>query len=96
MPKPGQAQSSRTPDRRWIAHRAERECPYIVELVVPKSGLDASLSREVTRFHSARNIPLRFGRTRQRNGRLFFRYCFSDPRLAETFRAQFADEADNQ
>ena len=96
MPKPGQTQSSRALDRRWTAHRAEREFPYIVELVMPKSGLGVSLSCEVTRFHSSRNIPLRFGRTRQQNGRLFCRYCFSDPRQAETFRAQFADEAGNQ
>jgi hypothetical protein len=62
---------------------------------MPRSGLDASLSREVTLFHSTRDIPLRFGRSRLQDGQLFCRYCFSDPRLAETFRARFASEADN-
>jgi hypothetical protein len=61
---------------------------------MPRSGLDVSLSREVTRFHSTRDIPVRFGRSRLQEGQLFCRYCFSDPRLAQTFRAQFANEAD--
>jgi hypothetical protein len=96
MPKPGQPQSSTVPARRTTAHRTEHEFPYIVELAVPRSGLDVSLSRKVTLFHSTRDIPLRFGRTRLQDGQLFCRYCFSDPRLAETFRAQFASEADNE
>lgn len=90
MPKPGQTQLSKAHDRRWTALRTEQEFPYIVELAMPRGGLDVSLSREVTRFHSTRDIPLRFGRSKLQNGQLFCRYCFSDPRLAEMFRAQFA------
>ena len=96
MPKPGQPQLSTVPDRRATARRAEHEFPHIVELAMPRGGLDASLSRKVAQFHSTRDIPLRFGRTRLQHGQLFCRYCFSDPRLAETFRVQFASAADNE
>jgi len=96
MPKPGKPQLSTALDRKRTAKRAEREFPYIVELAVPRSGLDVSLSRKVTQFHSARDIPLRFGRTRLQDGQLFCRYCFSDPRLADRFRAQFASATDNK
>ena len=78
------------------SYRTEREFPYIVELPIPPNGLDVRLSREITLFHNQRDTPLRFGRTRIQYGQLYCRCCFSDPTIAEAFRARFVNDASSE
>jgi hypothetical protein len=70
----------------------ERDFPHIIEIELPASGLDVRMSREMTTFHRARDIRPRFGRTRTQGDQHYCRWCFSDPVIADAFRARFGGE----
>jgi hypothetical protein len=68
----------------------ESKYPYIVELVVADDILDLEVSRRMMDFHRSRKIQARHGRRVVREGRIYFRWCFSDfgrgPRVHGTVR----------
>jgi hypothetical protein len=70
----------------------EKEYPYIVEFVVAGNKLDVELSRRMMDFHRSRKISARHGRRIVREGKIFFRWCFSDLATAGAFREQFGGE----
>ena len=63
----------------------EDRFPYIVEIAIPASGLDAQTSRSITDFHGSRKIQIRFGH----GLKSLSRWCFSDAATAEAFKEQF-------
>ena len=67
----------------------EREFPYRVEMIVPKSGFRKRLD-EMHEWHRARSIKPRFGRSRRdKNNRDYVTWCFADAAMADSFRASF-------
>jgi hypothetical protein len=77
------------PLRNSKAATTERDFPHIIEIDLPATGLDFRLSREMGRFHQANDIAPRFGRTRIQKDHHYCRWCFSDPAVADAFRARF-------
>jgi hypothetical protein len=75
------------PSGRAVAN--EREYPYIVELVIADYKLDVEVSRRMMEFHRSRKIQARHGRIIVREGRIYFRWCFSDSATASAFKEQF-------
>ena len=67
----------------------ERAYPHIVEVAVPRWGLDVELNRRIIEFHKSRHIEPRHGRRIFRDGGTFFRWCFSDLATARAFVEQF-------
>ena len=67
----------------------ESKYPYIVELAVKASELDAELSRQIIGFHKARQIEPRHGRRISIGGQAYFRWCFSHLATARAFGEQF-------
>jgi hypothetical protein len=67
----------------------EGKYPNIVELTVTVDGLDVSLGRRITEFHNSRHIQPRHGRRIVRQGRIYYRWCFSDPASAHAFIEEF-------
>jgi hypothetical protein len=70
----------------------ERELQHIVEIVLPSSGLNTQVNREMVTFHRLHNIQPRFGRRRAHAGKLYCRWCFADPEIADLFRERFGGE----
>jgi hypothetical protein len=79
-------------DRSGKARTNETKYPYIVELSVPPTGLNIQLNRQITTFHKARHIQVRYGRIIVRNGENYYRWCFSDLLIARAFAEQFGGE----
>jgi len=77
-------------NRKAVAN--EKQNPYILELVVAGDKLDVELSRRIMNFHRSRKIQARHGRTIVREGKIYFRWCFSDSDAASAFREQFGGE----
>jgi hypothetical protein len=67
----------------------EAEYPTIVELAVPRDGLDIELSRRIMEFHMSRFIQPRHGRIIHRGVQTYYRWCFSDLTTARAFIDQF-------
>jgi hypothetical protein len=67
----------------------ERKYPFIVEVRVAANGLDIELNGQIIGFHKSRCIPPRFGRAAFRDGRTYYRWCFSDLEIARAFAEQF-------
>ncbi len=68
----------------------ERKYPYIVELRVAGEGLDIELSRQIMKFHTARHIQPRHGRSAfPKAGKSYYRWCFSDLKTAQSFVERF-------
>jgi hypothetical protein len=67
----------------------EKTHPYLVEIPVTATGLDASLNRQIMKFHESRHIQLRHGRTILRGGEKYYRWCFFDLMTALAFVEQF-------
>jgi hypothetical protein len=67
----------------------ERKYPFIVEVPVAANGLDVELNGQIVGFHKSRGIPPRFGRTAFREGRSYYRWCFSELEVARAFAGQF-------
>jgi hypothetical protein len=67
----------------------ERNYPYIAELPAGVPGLDVALNRRIVQFHKTRHVEPRHGRTIPKEGRLYYRWCFSDLRTAHAFIEQF-------
>ena len=67
----------------------ERKYPYIAELPASVRGLDVELNRRVVQFHKIRHVQLRHGRTIPKEGRFYYRWCFSDLQMARAFIEQF-------
>jgi hypothetical protein len=70
----------------------ENNYPYVVEIAVDTNGLDVELSRQIMVFHKSREIRPRHGRTIARQGRFYYRWCFSDLTDARAFLEQFSGE----
>jgi hypothetical protein len=67
----------------------EHKYPNIVELTVTVDGLDVALGRRIIEFHHSRHIQPRHGRRMVRQGKIHYRWCFSDPASARAFVEQF-------
>jgi hypothetical protein len=67
----------------------ENEYPNIAELSVAGDGLEVELSRRIIDFHKSRHIELRHGRTINREGETYYRWCFADSATARAFFEQF-------
>jgi hypothetical protein len=67
----------------------EKKYPFIVEVPVAANGLDVELNGRIVEFHKSRRIPPRFGRTAFRDGKSYYRWCFSDLATARAFVEQF-------
>jgi hypothetical protein len=67
----------------------ERKYPHIIELAVAGGALDVSLSRQIMEFHKSRHIRPRHGRTIVRQGKIYYRWCFSDLATARAFLEVF-------
>ena len=64
--------------------------PNIVELAITTDGLDVALGRRmITQFHLSRHIQPRHGRRMVRQGKIHYRWCFSDPASARAFIEEF-------
>jgi hypothetical protein len=63
----------------------EGKYPNIVELAITVDGLDFALGRRITQFHISRHIRPRHGRRIVRQGKIYYRWCFSDPASARAF-----------
>jgi hypothetical protein len=70
----------------------EDKYPHIVELVIRADGLDVKLNRRMIEFHNSRHIPPRHGRRIIRDGKIYYRWCFSDLTTAHAFLEQFGGE----
>ena len=67
----------------------ERKYPFIVEVPVAAKGLKVELSCEIVDFHKSRSIAPQLGRTAFRDGKSYYRWCFSDLETARAFVGQF-------
>jgi hypothetical protein len=52
----------------------ENRCPYVVELVLPDSGLEIEFNRQIVGFHKSRRIQPRHGRQIIRDDRTYSRW----------------------
>ena len=66
----------------------ERECPNMVEVLVPEIGFDETLEL-IRLFHVKLKIERRSGRGRRWNDRDYVRWCFADRNHAKAFCAMF-------
>jgi hypothetical protein len=74
------------------AARTQSKYPFIVQLAVTADGLDFALSRRIIAFHSARHIQPQHGHnavSRGRKDEVYYRWCFSDLVMAQSFVEQF-------
>jgi hypothetical protein len=78
--------------RKSKAIEIERNFPHIVEIELPKNGLDVDVSHRMTIFHRLRDIRPQFGHKRTKANHHFCRWCFSDSSVADTFCAEFGGE----
>jgi hypothetical protein len=67
----------------------ERKYPFIVEVPVAAKGLNVELNRQIVDFHKSRGITPQLGRTAFRDGKSYYRWCFSDVDTARAFVEQF-------
>ena len=67
----------------------EKAYPYVVDIPVATAGLDATLNRQIMKFHESRHIQLRHGRRILSGGGSYFRWCFADLMTALAFAEQF-------
>jgi hypothetical protein len=67
----------------------ERKYPYIAELPVTTRGLDVALNRRIVQFHKAQHVQPQHGRTIPKEGRIYYRWCFSDLQTAHAFVEEF-------
>jgi hypothetical protein len=67
----------------------ERKYPYIAELPASVGGLDVALGRRIIQFHKIRHVQPRHGRTIPKEGRFYYRWCFSDLQTAHAFIEEF-------
>ena len=72
--------------------RHEQDCPHIVEMRVPSTGLGGQLN-EMHDWHHARLLEARRGHGRtdveDREIVSYIRWCFKEPNDAEDFRLAF-------
>ena len=71
----------------------ERKYPHIVELAVGNGSFDVGLGRRIVAFHNLRHIRPRHGHIILREGKTYYRWCFSDLATARDFREQFGGGA---
>jgi hypothetical protein len=66
----------------------ERKYPHIVELAVGEDSLDVRLGRRIMAFHNSRHIRPRHGHIILREGKTYYRWCFSIwPRPASSWNS---------
>jgi hypothetical protein len=70
------------------AHLNERDCPHLVELILPQGGLGEG-DLTITGFHKERGIQPRFGHVRRDDGEFCLTLCFADPVQADAFQRRF-------
>jgi hypothetical protein len=76
--------------RSYKTVRNERKYPYIAELPASvRAGLDVALSRQIIQFHKTRTLAPRHGRTIEKEGHFYYRWCFSDLPTAHAFIEEF-------
>jgi hypothetical protein len=74
---------------RVSARAIERDFPHVVETVVPERGLGKTLGA-MHEFHRRHGIEARTGKGRRdKNGRDYIRWCFTNSRIAAKFASQF-------
>jgi hypothetical protein len=73
------------------ARMNERDCPHLVEIVLPPGGFRAR-SDDMLAFHRERGIQIRRGQGRNDGSQFYVRYCFADPAHADAFRDRFGGE----
>ena len=67
----------------------KRGFPHVVETVVPEGGLGKTLVA-MHEFHKLHGIDAHTGKGRRdKNGRDYIRWCFTNPGIAATFASQF-------
>ena len=67
------------------ARTNESRYPYIVELPGGVRALDVALNRRMIQFHKTRALAPRHGRTIEKKGHFYYRWCFSDLATAHAF-----------
>jgi hypothetical protein len=78
--------------RHYTAETNERKYPHIVELAAGRHGLDVGLGRRIMHFHNSRRIKPRHGHIVLKEGKTYYRWCFSDLAIAQDFIEQFGGE----
>jgi hypothetical protein len=71
----------------------ERNYPYIVELAVGEDGLEAGLGRRIMNFHNSRRIRPRHGCIILKEGKTYYRWCFSDLATAQLSSNSLAERS---
>jgi hypothetical protein len=71
------------------ASSIERDFPHHVEFMVPEGGFGKRL-HEMHKWHHARSIAARHGRTRRDDSGWYVTFCFADAKAAQAFSARFA------
>jgi hypothetical protein len=56
---------------------------------LPAASVFAELTRQITTFHTSRNIRARHGRQITKENKIYFRWCFSDLTAAGAFIKRF-------
>jgi hypothetical protein len=76
-------------DRAGKSRANERKYPFIVEVPVAANGWEVELNRQIVVFHKSRGLTPQLGRTAFRDGKSYYRWCFSDLETARAFVEQF-------
>jgi hypothetical protein len=75
--------------RRVSAKAIERDFPHVVETVVPKRDPGKTLEA-MHEFHKLHAIEAHTGKGRRdKSGRDYIRWCFTNPGIAAKFASQF-------
>ncbi len=70
----------------------ESRYPHLVEVAVNTDKLGVELSRRILDFHRSRNIQVKHGRSITKEGKFYFRWCFSDLATALAFLGRFGGQ----
>src|SRR5215469_17220592 len=74
----------------------ERKYPFIVEVPVAAKGLKVELSRQIVDFHKSRGIAPQLGRTAFRDGKSYYRWCFSELETARALSNSLVERSTKQ
>jgi hypothetical protein len=70
------------------ARTNEKDCPHLVEIVVPPGRLGKTLDA-MYEFHACHGIHGKRGQGLYTKGLNFIRWCFTDPTIAAAFAREF-------
>jgi hypothetical protein len=74
---------------RQSAKDVERDFPHFVDIVVPPRGLGTTLDA-MYEFHVLYNIAPKRGHGRNHDSGSVIRWCFADPKIAQSFATMFS------